>query len=158
MRASGLIASPWEIAVNIKKNKDNISPIKTTKLDENLPKTTEALFKSNIINKLSRIAENKRYPTQKIAKSLVKILKKMPKNLKPAAVQRISCMVDMANTFYEYDYPKFAFAVYAILHEVSLSLLEQNNKEGLNQGFDAFFRRIPGYNASIIRVRPKKTR
>ncbi|KTD21811.1 hypothetical protein [Legionella londiniensis] len=156
LRASGLIASPWEIAVNIKKNKDNISPIKTTKLDENLPKTTEELFKSNIIHKLSRIAENKRYPTQKIAKSLVKILKKMPKNLKPAAVQRISCMVDMANTFYEYDYPKFAFAVYAILHEVSLSLLEQNNKEGLNQGFDAFLEESQDTMLQSSGLDPKK--
>ncbi|ETO93972.1 hypothetical protein [Legionella oakridgensis] len=137
LRAAGLIASPWEIAVNIQNKDEFVIPKKIT-LDDNLPKTSEELIESSIYDKLSFIARDLHHPTQKLAVCLQKILKNLPKNIKPEAIQRIACMIDMANTFYEYDYPKFAFSVYATIHEISLSLLERTEAEDLEQGFSDF--------------------
>ncbi|KTD70103.1 hypothetical protein Lste_0707 [Legionella steelei] len=138
LRAAGLIASPWEIAVNLQKKKDKLTIPQEITLDDKLPKTSEELIASSIYKKLSFIAHDPHHPTQKLAVCLQKILKNLPKNIKPEAIQRIACMVDMANTFYEYDYPKFAFSVYATIHEISLSLLEQKGTEDLEQGFNDF--------------------
>ncbi|KTD61559.1 hypothetical protein [Legionella spiritensis] len=137
LRAFGVIASPWEIAININK-KGNFNIPRPIKLYKHLPDSSEALLKSRIIYKLSRLARNNRYPTQKLATSLLEILKNLPDHLKPDAIQRIACMVDMANTFYETDYPRFAFAVYTIIHEISLSLLKQQNPDDLAKGFHEF--------------------
>ncbi|KTD20032.1 hypothetical protein [Legionella israelensis] len=138
LRAAGLIASPWEIAINTQEKKDKTTIPKEITLDKNLPKTSEELSKSGIYDKLSFIARDPHHPTQKLAVCLQKILSNLPKNIRPEAIQRIACMVDMANTFYEYDYPKFAFSVYATIHEISLSLLEQKQTEDLEQGFSDF--------------------
>ncbi|ASQ45493.1 hypothetical protein [Legionella clemsonensis] len=137
LRAAGLIASPWEIAINIK-HKHNVVVDSEIKLDASLPRTFKELIDSTIYRKLSSIAKNNHHPTQKLAICLQKILKDLPNHIKPKAIQRIACMVDMANTFYEYDYPKFAFSVYATIHEISLSLLEQTKTEDLEHGFNKF--------------------
>ena len=137
LTASGLIASPWEIATNIQ-HKDTINFLsKQITLNNHLPGTRNALVESTIYAKLSLLAQSNR-PTKKLATCLHSILKNLPKNMHPKAIQSIACITDIANTFYDYDYPKYAFAVYAAIHEVSLALLHQTAAD-LNQSFDAFF-------------------
>jgi len=138
LMAAGLIASPWEIAVNIQEDKRTIEVHKEINLDDKLPKTLEELIKSSVYNKLLLIAQYSHSPTQNLAICLQKILKNLPKNINPEAIQRIACMVDMINTFYAYDYPKYAFSVYATIHEISLSLLKQKGTKDLEQGFNDF--------------------
>jgi hypothetical protein len=134
VRAAGLIASPWEIAANVTvvtKGGDKIS------LDSKLPKTKEALLTSKIMGKLKAIASDSRHSTQKLAESLNRMLHELP-GLSPEAIQRIALMLDMTNTFYEHNYPRYAFCVYAIVHEISLALLKQSDKGTLERDYNKF--------------------
>lgn len=151
--SAGLIASPWEIAQNISphaladhKSHDktrSIPPAKTKKkLDEaiymnGLPETKDALLHSDLFNKLRKIAHNKERPTQQLAASLIQLIES-DDVLTPAAVKRIALIIDMANTFYANNYPRFAFCVYAILHELSLSLALKTKPEQLATAFNRF--------------------
>lgn len=135
----GLVASSWEIAENLRATKISYGQSKIDiALDPKLPKTKDALLDSEIIIKLNRIATSGgRYPTKILAKCLQKILQDLPE-LSPQAIQRIALMLDLTNTFYNQNYPRYAFCVYAIIHEISLSLLTQTDEAMLEKEFARF--------------------
>lgn len=135
----GLVASSWEIAENLKATKITYeaSTIDIT-LDPKLPKTKDELLESEIIIKLNRVATSGgRYPTKMLAKCLQRMLMDLPE-LSPQAIQRIALMLDLTNTFYSQNYPRYAFCVYAIIHEISLALLKQTDDTTLEKEFERF--------------------
>lgn len=137
--SAGLIASPWEIAQNVKNPKllDALdSKTKVTMHMQGLPRTKEELLNSDLFTKLNKIAKNKKYPTHKLASSLVQLIQNSDQ-LNPDAINRIALIVDMANTFYA-NYPRFAFCVYAIVHELSLRLALQTDPGELDVAFKRF--------------------
>jgi hypothetical protein len=138
VRAAGLVASPWEIAANIKvKRVAAVEDDNKISLDPHLPKTKEALLRSKIMGKLNFIASDPRHPTQKLAESLRRMLRDLPE-LSPEAIQRIALMLDMTNTFYEHHYQRYAFCVYAIVHEISLALLKKADTDTLDREYKDF--------------------
>ena len=137
LSAAGLIASPWDIAINAPVSDQYLQQAGRTELDANLPNTKESLLQSKIIGKLNAIALSERHPTHNLARCLQKLLGALPE-LSPTAVQRVALMLDMSNTFYEYNYPRYAFCVYTIIHEISLSLLNQINPAMLNKSYEQF--------------------
>lgn len=137
--AIGLVASPWEIAMNIP-NKDKILMVnQQIKLDDNLPNTLDELIKSTIYHRLSFIAHSSQHPTQMLALCMQKLLNKLPNTISSTAIQRIACMMDISTLFYEYHYPKFAFLIYTTLHEISLFLSKNQNIKVTRQGFHEFY-------------------
>ena len=142
IKCSGFTASPWEISQNITKefgalgiDKTAADKIALKKNDDkyikrklaNLPKTKEALIKSDIFAKLQRIAANKDKPTSQLAASIIKLIENND-NLSENAIKRIALIIDMANTFYASNYQRFAICVYAIVHEISLALATETDK------------------------------
>jgi hypothetical protein len=137
----GLLATPWEVAVNVKQvdfdYSETTRELKPLSLNPSLPHSRKMLLESEIFDKLNKIARNNSYPTQKLAFCLSKMLAKLP-DLSPQGIRRIALMLDMANTFYTYNYPQYAFCVYAIIHEISLGLLSQKDEDFLKESFDGF--------------------
>jgi hypothetical protein len=134
--SSGLIASPWEIAQHITAlgaTLPNANPVITA----GLPKTKEELLQSNLFQTLMHTAKNRKRATHQLAASVVQLLKQ-DDVLTPAAIQRIALIIDMANTFYTQNYPRYAFCVYAIIHELSLSMAIQTNPAKLDIAFQQF--------------------
>ena len=136
--SAGLIASPWEIAQNITE-----LPEKTTGDTHDalylkgLPNTFDTLLQSDLFIKLNRNAKNKRSATHQLAASLIQLIKN-DDTLSPAAITRIALIIDMANTFYANNYPRYAFCVYAIIHELSLSIAIQTDTSRLDVAFKRF--------------------
>ena len=137
----GLTATPWEMATNVKQVDIDYSKterdIKGVSLNPGLPDSKEKLLGSEIVGKLSKIAKNKSYTTQKLALCLLKMLDKLP-DLGPQSIQRIALMLEMTNTFYVHNYPRYAFCVYAIIHEISLGLFSKKDEGFLKESFDSF--------------------
>lgn len=134
---AGLIASPWEIAQNITILPTVISD-KNIKLCLNeLPATKNALMKSDLFYKLKQTEQNKIRPTNLLAASLIQLITHTDK-LTTDAIKRIALMIDMANTFYERKYSNYAFCVYAVIHELSLSIAMQTNVLELDAAFENF--------------------
>jgi len=148
LRAVGIIASPWEIAINaqlalleLKDDIDDKEPtVQNTKisLNSNLPKTREGLLKSSILTKLRFIASNEKYTSNKLAACIEKMLIGAPK-LTPEAIQRIAIIIDITITFYAQNYPRFAFCVYTIIHEISLALINNSCAESKDHDYDNFY-------------------
>lgn len=133
----GLAPSPWEVAINVR----NINSVEREEgtpviLDSSLPKTKSSLLQSEIFIKLNFIAKSSKFGTQKLAVCLKKMIEELP-DLSPQAIQRIALMLDLANTFYAHNYPRFAFSVYAIIHEISLGLLVED-RINLEKSFQEF--------------------
>lgn len=137
LTASGLVASPWEITTNIRRIDKVHFKSKQIRFNNNLPKTPDTLLASNTYAKLSSIARSTK-PTNKLATCLQHMLKNLPKNIQPKAIQSIACFTDIANTFYAHNYSKYAFAVYVVIHEISLALFRDQTVFDLAQGFHAF--------------------
>lgn len=140
----GVIATPWEIAQNIKlenderiRSSDSPRPLRKLALDPNLPCTKEQLLESPIWAELGATASNKKYPNKKLAVCLRKMLVNLPP-LTPEAIQRIALILDIANTFYRFNYSQYAFCVYAIVHEISIGLSTITDKQFLQKSFDNF--------------------
>ncbi|MCW8469520.1 hypothetical protein OQJ19_02475 [Fluoribacter gormanii] len=133
----GLVASPWEIAINVKNAPYPL--IKPEKINSalNLVTTKEALLKSKSFNKLSLIANSSEHSTNKLAKGLKQLLIDLPE-LNQNAIQRIGLMLNITCLFYENNYPKFAFFLYTIIHEISLGLLQQNDIRHLEKDYSRF--------------------
>lgn len=136
---TGLIASSWEIAVNIQ----TPFPIPTQDiqlhLNPNLPKTKEELLNSRIMTKLERIADSRnKYPTTPLAICLARLLTTLPPNISSGALQRIATMIDLTNTFYSYHYPRYARCVHTVLHEISLALIENNDPSYIEEEYTYF--------------------
>ncbi len=137
VRACGVVASPWEIAQNIKKElyPEPIGP-EISWLDD-LPETREELKQSRVWEKILKIATSSRHPTRLLAASLVKLVQALPE-MPPDAIRRIGLLLELTNTFYEYHYPRYAFCIYVIIHEISLALLKQTDVSFLTDSFSAF--------------------
>ncbi|PWY57426.1 hypothetical protein DGG96_01540 [Legionella qingyii] len=133
----GLVASPWEIAINMKKLPYPL--IKPEKINPalNLVTTKEALLKSKSCNKLDLIANSSQHTTNKLAKGLKQLLINLPE-LNENAIQRIALILNMTCLFYENNYPKFAFLLYTIIHEISLGLLQQKDMRCLENDYSRF--------------------
>lgn len=136
VRAHGLVASPWEIACNVKNLAIELPETPDISKNLKLPNSKEALLASPIFTKLNSIADNKQYATNKLALSLRQLLINLPE-LDAKAIQRIAMITDMTQTFYENNYQKYAFCLYVVIHEISLALLkhgtEDTQKNNLSQ-------------------------
>ena len=146
IRHFGLVASSWEIAENVRFTKlgeQLLAELKDKpkiKLDLNLPVTKNELINSEIFFKLNRITSSSgRYATKKLAICLKKMIEGLPE-LSEGAIKRIALMLDMTNRFYEHHYPRYAFCVYAIVHEISLALLRNKGKDFLDVEYSEFLK------------------
>lgn len=149
----GLVASSWEIAQQIKQfTPDYIKEraAHQVQLDPKLPKTKDELLNSHIMIKLNGIAllSSKKYPTKVLAKCIQRLVRNLPQT-NPQAIQRIALMIDLANTFYSKNYPRYAFCVYAIIHEISLALLKNTDSKVLDQEYADFYEE--SYN-SLLKI------
>ncbi|MDR3504289.1 MAG: hypothetical protein P4L79_17110 [Legionella sp.] len=137
IRACGVVASPWEIAQNIKTElyPELVSP-EISGVD-NLPVTREELRQRPVWKKITAIAASNRHPTRLLAVNLAKLVQALP-DMPPDAIKRISLLLELTHTFYEYHYPRYAFCIYVIIHEISLALLKQTDAQFLANSFNAF--------------------
>ena len=60
--------------------------------------------------------------------------------LQEDAVRRIALMLDMTTTFYAHNYSRFAFCVYAIVHELSLALIKSNDTNQIEEEYRGFMK------------------
>lgn len=141
---SGLIATPWEIAQNIshiesekKHTQEPSTQINDSIYMQSLPRSKELLVQNDLFFKLKKCALNRKLPTHHLAASLVKLIEQTTIK-SPESVARIAAIIDMANTFYTRNYQRYAFCVYAIIHELSLSLALNTDKEQLDIAFKQF--------------------
>lgn len=132
LNSCGLKASPWEISKNIEHTQD-LLPLKNLKLL--LPNNKTRLFNSNIYTNLEKISQSNNN-VKLLAKALVQLLNN-DINLTENSIKRIALFLDIANTFYSNNYSRYAFYVYCIVHELSLSLLQETieNKEIIFEEF-----------------------
>jgi hypothetical protein len=137
VRACGVVASPWEIAQNIKAElyPELISP-EISGFDD-LPATREELIQSPVWKKITMVATSSRHPTRLLAVNLAKLVQALP-DMSSEAIKRISLLLELTHTFYEYHYPRYAFCIYVIIHEISLALLKQTDEQFLENSFHAF--------------------
>ncbi|MCW8410019.1 hypothetical protein OQJ13_13645 [Legionella sp. PATHC035] len=133
----GLVASPWEIAINVKVPPFPLIEPEQLPALNNLPTTKEALLKSKLFNKLLLIAESGKHSTNKLAAGLRNLLIDLPE-LNQKAIQRIAIMLQVSCFFYDNNYPQFAFCLYTIIHEISLCLLEPKETLDLEKDFSRF--------------------
>ncbi|MCW8398302.1 hypothetical protein OQJ26_05795 [Legionella sp. PATHC038] len=134
----GLVASPWEIAINVKVPPlPLIEPEQVNPALNTLPTTKEALLKSKPFNKLLLIAKSPKHSTNKLATGLRNLLIDLPE-LNQKAIQRIAIMLQVSCHFYDNNYPQFAFCLYTIIHEISLCLLEPKDLLHLEKDFSRF--------------------
>ena len=148
LRTTGLVASPWDIALNAANSAatTGASSVPSTrkahpviKSDE-LPSTKLALLEATMLKKMTNIANNKAYPTDKLAKLLLKLVHDLPDDLNALSIKRIALLLDLAGSCYKRNYPQFACMVYAVVHEISLSILQQENQpEQLAAAYDKFW-------------------
>lgn len=142
LTSAGLIATPWEIAQNVKGLKAKQIDGALPKIEKNaywkdLPNTKKGLLASTLFYKLKKTANNAELPTHHLAASLIDLLKS-DDVLTQEAITRIALIIDMANTFYTKSYPRYAFCVYAIIHELSLTIAKQTNEQDLGFAFQRF--------------------
>jgi hypothetical protein len=136
--SAGLIASPWEIAEFIKGEIPKPEQINSKNLPADLPTTKSDLLRSRVFLKLSGTAEKSKYPTQFLAQSLSNLIENLPDNLNAQSIRRIALMLDLVNTFYRYNYPRYAFFVYMIVHEMSLEFSLNQTPAEMEHSFDLF--------------------
>jgi len=151
IRSSGLVASPWDIArffankeeikakINDRQNNFehpylfNINdffehqPI-IKKLLPTLPITLTALKEHSLMDELARIAISNR-PTKILGACLHRLISAIDYE-NPESIQRISLFLSFAVKLHKNHYDKFAFSLYAIIHEISL-LLENAYENGI---------------------------
>jgi hypothetical protein len=143
--SAGLVASPWEVASNasalqvdgVKKKLEGAATTLKGPDRRGLPRTIEALRQSSPFLKLKALSTHENALTHHLAASLVELLNS-DIELSPDAIQRIALMIDLSNTFYMNNYPRYAFAVYAINHEISLALAAKRSPAQLEKGFIEF--------------------
>ncbi|KTC89689.1 hypothetical protein OQJ18_08095 [Fluoribacter dumoffii] len=133
----GLIASPWEIAINVKNPPYPLVEPEKIPSGSCFPTTKEALLKSKLFNKLLLIAKSPKHATNKLALAVKQLLTELPE-LNEHAIQRISRMLHLTCLFYGNNYSQFAFCLYTIVHEISLSLLNPKNMGALRDDFSRF--------------------
>lgn len=139
--ACGFVATLWEMAQNIKKT-DTTSNLHFLEKSERpmwLPTCHEALFKSAIMGRLRMIAHDPNIVSQKLAQALLRLLKNTPQ-LSMQAIQRVSMMLEITHLFYANNYPKYAFCVYTVVHEISLALVQERSTPRIRKAYDEFLR------------------
>ncbi len=136
LEAMGFPASPWEIATNIRDLADE-SKNKEIKIDLSLPKSKKDLLESRIFKKIILISESDRHSTNQLAKCLREIIQSFPE-ANPQAIQRMALMLEITTLFYEYNYSRFAFCIYNIIHELALHFSINKDEKDLNQEFSDF--------------------
>jgi hypothetical protein len=144
IEGSGFIASPWQIAEAVATTitKDSVSrpaEMSETPLLLDLPTNKSELLKSKLFSKLIITSFKEKYPTHLLAKALFKLIKNLPEELDSRTIQRIALMLDLANTFYAFNYERYAFFVSVIMHELSVELAVSKQEEvTLETNFNAF--------------------
>ncbi len=139
--ACGFVATLWEIAQNIKKTDITAYLHLPEKSDMPmwLPTCHKALLSSAIMGKLRMIAHDPNIASQKLAQALLRLLKNTPA-LSVQAIQRISMMLEITHLFYANNYPKYAFCVYTIVHEISLALVQERSTPRIRKAYGEFLR------------------
>lgn len=138
IRASGLVASPWEIAMNLDEAYE-VNETANLSLDKKLPANYQQLARSTIFSKLRRIAHNSQYPTHKLAQCILNLIDKTP-FMQEDAIKRIALVLDMTTTFYANNYARFAFCVYVVVHELSLTLIKTANTNQIEAEYHNFLK------------------
>ena len=139
LAAAGVIASLWEIAQNIARQKSVKDDTRqATSFAAYLPTTKEKLLKSTYFGRLRLIAESPRHPTRLLATCLCKLLQNAPE-LSSTATCRIALMLEITLQFYAHNYSKFAFCVYAVVHDISLLLVTQTSAD-IEQLYSDFYK------------------
>lgn len=136
VRACGMVASPWEIAQNIKTALFGSPELSFLSMND-LPTTKQLLLQSSIWEKVKAVAASKRHPTRILAINLIKLVQGLPE-MTSEAIKRIALMLELTHTFHEYHYPRYAFCIYTIIHELSLALLQHTDEETLKNEFVNF--------------------
>lgn len=122
---SGIKASPWEIAANLHQMPD-IYPEQNFIDNLVFPDSLIELYNHKIYKNLLQVSQGN-YVSKNLAIALQQLLENSP-HFSPAAIKRIALMLDIANTFYKNNYSQYFHYLYAIVHELSLALLEEQNE------------------------------
>lgn len=121
---SGLIISPWQLAIAATKAKlITHKEISDSDLNIKIPYLSDIkkLKLSNEMAALKSIANHNENPTYFLAKSLYQLILALPeKDINPGIVSRIHLFLSMAVMLYKKDYERFSLFVYTIVHEISL--------------------------------------
>ncbi len=134
----GLLASPWELALNsLNMDMKARLPNTTRSLAKHLPNSLTELLTSDLFKQLKTIAHDTSYPTHHLAKCLMRLLKGLPET-EDESIQRIATLLDATNTIYANNYSKYAFCVYTITHEISIILLQQHSNKFADISFTEF--------------------
>lgn len=96
------------------------------------------LIASNLFNKLILTAKNQAYPTHLLAEGLTQLIQDDALFMPSDSLKRIALFLDMANTFYRYNYPRYAFCVYGVVHEISIVFAQKNQPAATEKMFDRF--------------------
>lgn len=152
----GIHATFWEIAQYLKLPLSNLtSQNRESFLDKQLI-NLEQLQESSQVQRLAEIASQTKYPTHLLADCLDKIILHLHP-LEPKALQRIALMLDIANTFYSNNYSQYAFCVYTIIHEISLSLLHPNQEELFEKYYKEFLQEAENSFFQFLGIKKKET-
>lgn len=138
LNALGLMASPWEIALNISPGVLSIEPAAHINWASHLPETKTQLLESRGFQSLNKLASSQCFPTQKLASCLNRIIHNLPLS-DQSAIRRIALILEIANVFYKNNYPRYSLCVYTIIHEVSLALLVEGQENFFDELHRAFF-------------------
>lgn len=161
LSASGVTSSPWALATYTQTTPLNIEKQYLLPLNKNIktayPQSKQALLSSPIISTLRKTDTN--YPTHQLAQALLLLLQNAPDPLETPAIQRIGLILDNANTFYRNNYPRFAFCLYVVVHEITLALAKQNDEISLHDAFQNFLNEAESAlkNALDIQENPEST-
>jgi hypothetical protein len=126
IRATGLIASPWQLSsYYIEKKLDkNFPPKKLSLPDIGQPNTMQELLSDPCIIHLKKIAEGNR-STRYLAQSLFQMLALLENtNIDKEIIKRIFIFLNMGVKFYKNNYTRFSVITYGIVHELSMSLIQ----------------------------------
>ena len=139
--ACGFVATLWEMAENIKTTDITAYLHLPEKSDMPmlLPTCHKALLSSAIMGKLRMIAHDPNIVSQKLAQALLRLLKNTPQ-LSMQAIQRISMMLEITHLFYANNYPKYAFCIYTIIHEISLALVQERSTPCIRKSYGEFLK------------------
>ncbi|OGT37462.1 MAG: hypothetical protein A3F11_02245 [Gammaproteobacteria bacterium RIFCSPHIGHO2_12_FULL_37_14] len=125
----GVKASLWQIAINTI-DENHTPPIEINSefkhAKKYLPNNLATLKNRNRLSKLISISKSEKIPTHHLAACLFNLVNDIPNDVKinKNVINRISLFIDSALNN-RYDYDRFAFIMYCIIHEISM-LLSKN--------------------------------
>jgi len=144
----GLILSPWEISQLIAKLKENDDAniikhdVTLQNLLSTLPTSVHELLTTGWMKSLENIILDRNNPNQLLAicvRNMLIALTDFPeKAMSSNIIQRISIFLAMGVNLHSYNYERFSFTVYAIVHEISLLIHESIQKGFAITNFNKF--------------------